>query len=172
MRRVTLRRVLSALPSNGHLEVFQDADKSTDNVEPQHIPLSLLAAAASALQTTDIDTLAELNAIVSDATLADAATLATLDGQFVVETDDFTLGASHLGKVVFVNKATAVTVTLPDTLAVNYQTTIVQVGVGVPTVTPNTDTINGAGAGVAPSAQWEGLYLAQFADTEWVAIGA
>jgi hypothetical protein len=59
---------------------------------------------------------------------------------------------------------------LPDTLNTDFHCTIIQVGAGVPTVTPVTDTINGAGTGVAPSAQWKGMYLNQYQDTEWMAL--
>jgi hypothetical protein len=47
---------------------------------------------------------------------------------------------------------------------------VIQAGAGVPTVTPNTDTINGAGTGVTPDAQWKGLYLVQYQATEWLAL--
>ncbi len=77
---------------------------------------------------------------------------------------------SDNGKILVCDRATAIALSLPDTLAVNFQCTIVQVGVGVPTVTPDTDTINGAGAGVAPIAQWKGMYLSQYSDTNWLAL--
>jgi hypothetical protein len=66
--------------------------------------------------------------------------------------------------------ASAIAITLPDTLDVNFQCTIIQAGAGVPTVTPNTDTINGAGTGVAPTAQWKGMFLSQYSATNWVAL--
>lgn len=83
----------------------------------------------------------------------------------------YTIQASDAGKIIVFNNAAAIAVTLPDDLPVYFHCTIVQVGAGVPTVTPATDTINGAGTGVAPAAQWQALYLTQFADTEWMAIG-
>ena len=82
----------------------------------------------------------------------------------------YTIVAGDNGKVITFNNASAIAVTLPDTLDTNFQCTIVQIGAGVPTVTPNTDTINGAGTGVTPDAQWKGLYLSQFAATEWLAV--
>ena len=82
----------------------------------------------------------------------------------------YTIQASDNGKnVVFTNGA-AIAVTLPDTLALDFQCSIIQAGAGVPTVTPNTDTINGAATPVTPTAQWKALYLTQFLDTEWMAI--
>lgn len=82
----------------------------------------------------------------------------------------YTIQASDNGKVITFSNAAACAVTLPDTLATNFQCTIVQIGAGVPTVTPTTDTINGAGTGVAPSAQWAAMYLSQYSATNWLAI--
>jgi len=82
----------------------------------------------------------------------------------------YTILASDLGKIITFDNAASIAVTLPDTLDTNFQCTIVQIGAGVPTVTPATDTINGAGAGVAPSAQWKGMYLTQYSATNWLAL--
>lgn len=105
-------------------------------------------------------------------TTAERAKIATVpDAQNNVQTGlTYTIQASDNGKnIVFTNGA-AIAVTLPDTLAVDFQCSIIQAGAGIPTVTPNTDTINGAATPVAPSAQWKALYLTQFLDTEWMAI--
>lgn len=82
----------------------------------------------------------------------------------------YTLQESDNGKIVILNNAAAIAVTLPDGLSVGWQVTVVQVGAGVPTVTPATDTVNAAGTGVSPSAQWAALYLTKFAATEYVAV--
>jgi len=80
----------------------------------------------------------------------------------------YTILSSDNGKVLTFSVTCAIT--LPDDLDTNFQCTIVQVGAGVPTVTPATDTINGAGTGVAPSAQWKGMYLTQYSATNWLAL--
>ena len=82
----------------------------------------------------------------------------------------YTIQSSDNGKNIIFTNAAAIAVTLPDTLATDFQCTIIQAGAGVPTVTPNTDTINGASTGVAPAEQWKGMYLTQYADTEWLAL--
>jgi len=82
----------------------------------------------------------------------------------------YTIVGSDNGKIITFDNAAPIAVSLPDTLATAFQCTIVQIGAGVPTVTPNTDTINGAGAGVAPSAEWQGMYLAQYSATNWLAL--
>jgi hypothetical protein len=82
----------------------------------------------------------------------------------------YTIQASDNGKILTFNNAASIAVTLPDTLDTDFQCTIVQIGAGVPTVTPATDTVNGAGTGVAPVAQWKAMYLSQYAATTWLAI--
>jgi len=82
----------------------------------------------------------------------------------------YTIVEADNGKVLTFNNASAVAVTLPDTLSTNFQCTIVQIGAGAVTVTPATDTINGAGTGISPTAQWKGMYLSQYAATTWLAL--
>lgn len=89
----------------------------------------------------------------------------------VITGTSYTILASDTSKVLVFTNAAAIAVTLPDGLSTNFQCTIVQAGAGVPTITPVTDTVNGAGTGVSPSAQWKALYLAQFLATEWMAVG-
>jgi len=53
----------------------------------------------------------------------------------------------------------------------DFQFSMLQAGVGVPTVTRSgSDTINGAATGVAPAAQWKALYLTQYIAATWMAI--
>ena len=74
-------------------------------------------------------------------------------------------------QIITFDNAASITVDYPDTLSVDFHCTIVQVGAGVPTITPSgTDTVNGAGAGVAPAAQWKALYLSQYSATNWLAL--
>lgn len=83
----------------------------------------------------------------------------------------YTLQATDNGKIVLFTNGSAIAVTLPDGLDVNFQCTILQAGAGVPTVTPSgADTVNGAGTGVAPSAQWNAMYLSKYDTGIWVAV--
>lgn len=82
----------------------------------------------------------------------------------------YTIVAADKGKILTFSNASSVAVTLPDTLDTNFQCSIVQVGAGTVTVTPDTDTINGAGSGVSPIAQWKGIYLSQYSATNWLAV--
>jgi hypothetical protein len=83
-----------------------------------------------------------------------------------------TLLYSDQGGVVIYTNSSPIAVTLPDTLDLNWHTTIIQTTAsGVPTVTRSgTDTINGGSSGVAPSGQWKGMYLNQYAAGEFLAL--
>ncbi len=83
-----------------------------------------------------------------------------------------TLVAANNGKVLVFTNAAAIAVTLPDGLAVNFHCTLIQTTAsGVPTVTPDgADTLNGAGTGVAPSAQWKGMYLNKYDTAVWLGL--
>jgi hypothetical protein len=82
----------------------------------------------------------------------------------------YTILQSDNGKNIIFTNAGAITVTLPDALSVGFQCVIIQAGAGVPTVTPNTDTVNDAAAGVAPTAQYKGLYLGKYVAGKFVAL--
>ena len=84
-------------------------------------------------------------------------------------TSDDILAADNGGIIVY-TAGTTVTCNLPDTLDQNFQCTIIQAGAGTVEITPDTDTINGAGTAVSPSAQWKGAYITQYADTTWLAL--
>ena len=89
----------------------------------------------------------------------------------IVSGTTYTVLAEDTGTTLVFTNAAAIAVTLPDGLALNFDFTVIQAGAGVPTVTPVTDTINGAGTGISPSAQWKGVYFAQYASTTWLALG-
>jgi hypothetical protein len=87
----------------------------------------------------------------------------------VTGTTDTILSTDN-GKTLIYTNAAAVAVTLPDGLPADFQCTVMQYGAGAVTVTPATDTVNGAGAGVSPSAQYAALYLGKVDATGWVAL--
>lgn len=83
----------------------------------------------------------------------------------------YTVQASDAGKILIFTNASAIAVTQPNTFATLFQYTVVQAGTGVPTVTRSgADTINGAATGVAPFAQWNGMYMTQYAANAWLAL--
>lgn len=94
-----------------------------------------------------------------------------------VETDSFTLDLTQAGKVVEVNKATSVSVTVPPNgdVAFVVGTFIDIVAVGAGTVT----LVEGSGVTIRKRAdlsltiraQWSGVSLYKRATNEWVLVG-
>ena len=86
----------------------------------------------------------------------------------VITDATYTILEADNGYKLFFDYATAIDVTLPDGLSVTHNFTATQVGAGVPTITPITDTINGAGTAIAPAEQWGSLKLVQYAAADWL----
>ena len=89
----------------------------------------------------------------------------------------YTIAESDNGKIITLDNASAIAVTLPDTLTTNFQCTLIQLGAGIVTVTPDTstspissDTINGSVQSVATSAAYNAIYLSQNAAATWLAL--
>jgi hypothetical protein len=82
----------------------------------------------------------------------------------------YTIQASDAGKIITFDHAASIAVTLPDTLDTNFQCTLIQIGAGIVTVTPDTDTINDAGDPISTSTIWNAIYLSQHLATEWLAL--
>jgi hypothetical protein len=102
-------------------------------------------AAETSLQTA-------INAEITARQAADAAKVdsanATADGYkisqaaFVTKTSSYTLTSSENGKVVLVNSASAVTITVPSGLSIGFSCTIVQLGAGQVTIAASGTTLN------------------------------
>jgi hypothetical protein len=90
--KAKLDRALSAFPSNGYVEVFQPPGSKSGN-EAQYMPISLIATAAegdlggTALQPGDLDTFAELQALVADATIIQQTAMDTVAEVNAIITD-------------------------------------------------------------------------------------
>ncbi len=81
-----------------------------------------------------------------------------------------TILASDRGKNIVYTNAAAIAVTWADGLPVNFHCTVKGI-TALPTVTPSgSDTLNGAGTGLAPSAVNESMYLQKY-DTGKVSVG-
>lgn len=81
-----------------------------------------------------------------------------------------TLLATDTGKTLIYTAAGGCAITCPDTLVEKFHCSIIAAGAVVPAVTPDTDTINGAGAAVSPSAQYKAMYLVKYTATALLAI--
>jgi len=106
MRRVQVDDQLAAIPSNALVELCQDA-RNADNPSDQFCAASLFSTAAqgaladTALQPEDLDTFAELQALVADATVLRQTAIDTLaelnaivGDATIVDTADARLGAA------------------------------------------------------------------------------
>lgn len=116
-----------------------------------------------------------LNATTADFQNNDVTTTGAFIGSAantIVTGTSHTIVAADNGKVLVFTNAAAVAVTLPDGLAVGFHCTLVQTTAsGVPTVTPSgSDTLNGAGSGVAPAEQWKGMYINKWDTGVWYGL--
>lgn len=108
-------------------------------------------------------------------TVSEAQTLLGVDDLVsaknkVVTGTTYTILAADNGYNLIFTNAAAIAVSGLEAQATDFQCTVIQAAAGVPTVTPTTDTINGAGTGVAPDAQWKGMYLTQYQAAAWLAL--
>ena len=138
-----------------------------------------LEAAGAANAVTNTSNTADIATNTSDISTntsdisdnADAiALLGAAQVRIVSGTTDTILAADSGGLIVYTG-ADAIAVTLPDGLDVNHDFSVIQVGAGVPTVTPSgSDTTNGAQDGLAPSAQYKAAYFCKYDTGVWVAL--
>jgi hypothetical protein len=88
--------------------------------------------------------------------------------RIVTGTTDTLLLADNGKEVIYTNVA-GCAVTLPNGFGIGWNCIITDGSGTPPVVTPVTDTINGAAAGVSPSGQWKGMHIGKYAATEYVA---
>lgn len=141
------------------------------NVDPaQYATAAQGALADSALQAADIGVSVAPQS--HNHTLSQITDYSDLQGVTIISGTTHTVVAADNTKELIFTNAGAIAVTLPDGLAVGTAFTVKQAGAGVPTVTPSgSDTLNGAGAGLAPSAQWAALHFLKYDTGVWFVTG-
>lgn len=93
------------------------------------------------------------------------------------QTDNYTLALTDVGKLIGMNKATAVTLTVPPNSSVAFPigTTTIdigQYGAGQVTITPGSGvTIRSSGAKLKLTGQYSGATLQKIGTDEWWAFG-
>ena len=87
------------------------------------------------------------------------------------KTDDYTLLASDNGKVVVMNKGSAVTVTVPSGLGAGFNCSFVQKGAGQVTFSASSTTINNRQSHTKINAQYGVASLLAYADDVFVLAG-
>jgi hypothetical protein len=162
---------LPASPSNGEACYVRDCGNNagTNNITIARNGKNIRGVAADYTINTDGGHwLGVYNGTDWDYTIISAIPLDYSSSVFrtISGTSD-TILESDNGKILIYTNASAIAVTLPDGLSLNHNFRVVRAAAGVPTVTPVTDTINGAGSGIAPSAQWKSAFFTQYASTEW-----
>jgi hypothetical protein len=104
----------------------------------------------------------------------------TLDDSYLHKTSEYnevagttdTLAAADAGTDIVYTSASAVTVTLPDTLAVGFQCTLTQAGAGTVTLSPTSDNLNGVNSDVDIANQWGTIWIMQYSEGNWIVAGA
>lgn len=107
------------------------------------------------------------------------------DGSFIIEdgiplshkggvnnrAGSYQINFSDKGKTITINSATDVTVSILSNLDVNFECTVVQIGVGIPIITPSgAETINGSAGTISPAGQWKEVRLIQYLAGKWLAL--
>lgn len=101
----------------------------------------------------------------------DGEAILGFDASINDKTDDYTLLASDNGKVVVMNKASAVTVTVPSGLGAGFNCSFVQKGAGQVTFSASSTTINNRQSHTKINAQYGVASLLAYADDVFVLAG-
>lgn len=152
-----------------------------DNFSAAKSEIEALQASTAAASTTssgivELATTAETQtgtdtARVPSVAAATASFLTKYAAVNVVPDTTDTLADADLGTDIVYTSASAVTVTVPGTLAVGFQCTITQAGAGTVTIT-SADNLNGSGSDISLSAIYSGVTLLQYAEGEWLVVGS
>ena len=101
----------------------------------------------------------------------DGTAISGFDASINDQTDDYTLLASDNGKVVVMNKASAVTVTVPSGLGAGFNCSFVQKGAGQVSFSASSTTINNRQSHTKINAQYGVASLLAYADDVFVLAG-
>lgn len=101
----------------------------------------------------------------------DGTAISGFDASINDKTDDYTLLASDNGKVVVMNKASAVTVTVPSGLGAGFNCSFVQKGAGQVSFSASSTTINNRQSHTKINAQYGVASLLAYADDVFVLAG-
>lgn len=83
----------------------------------------------------------------------------------------YTLLSSDAGKVITLNNASAITLTVPTGLGANFNCTLVQLGAGQVTISGSGTTINNRNSHTKIAGQYGVASLLSYADTTWILAG-
>ena len=164
-KKVTVANLVAAAPqgdlqASNNLSDVASAGTSRTN-------LGLGDAATKTVGTADTNVLAVSSGTVD----LGGNKIEDFDASINDKTDDYTLLASDNGKVVVMNKASAVTVTVPSGLGAGFNCSFVQKGAGQVSFSASSTTINNRQSHTKINAQFGVASLLAYADDTFVLAG-
>lgn len=168
-----LTHTLPASPTTGLIVTVRDfaKDASNNNITINRNSSLINGVASNFVMNVDGQIVSFMcnsagNWITS--TVSDAAFDYAARVKIILTTTYTILEADNAYRLLF-NNAASIAVTVPDGLSLGHNFIATQIGVGRPTLTPNTDVVNGALTGVFPDARWGSVNFVQFDYAEWLA---
>jgi len=135
-KKVTVANLVAAAPQGDLLAANNLSDVA--NPATSRTNLGLGTAATKAVGTADTNVIA----VSSGAVDLGGNTISGFDASINDQTDNYTLQTSDAGKVVVMNKGSAVNLTVPASLGARFTCSVVQKGAGQVTFVASSTTIN------------------------------
>ena len=164
-KKVTVANLVAAAPQ-GDLQASNNLS-DVASASTSRTNLGLGDAATKTVGTADTNVLAVSSGTVD----LGGNKIEDFDASINDQTDDYTLLASDNGKVVVMNKASAVTVTVPSGLGAGFNCSFVQKGAGQVSFSASSTTINNRQSHTKINAQYGVASLLAYADDTFVLAG-
>ena len=164
-KKVTVANLVAAAPQ-GDLQASNNLS-DVASASTSRTNLGLGDAATKTVGTADTNVLAVSSGTVD----LGGNKIEDFDASINDQTDDYTLLASDNGKVVVMNKASAVTVTVPSGLGAGFNCSFVQKGAGQVSFSASSTTINNRQSHTKINAQYGVASLLAYADDVFVLAG-
>lgn len=164
-KKVTVGNLVAAAPQ-GDLQASNNLSDVV-SASTSRTNLGLGDAATKTVGTADTNVLAVSSGTVD----LGGNKIEDFDASINDKTDDYTLLASDNGKVVVMNKTSAVTVTVPSGLGAGFNCSFVQKGAGQVTFSASSTTINNRQSHTKINAQYGVASLLAYADDVFVLAG-
>jgi hypothetical protein len=164
-KKVTVANLVAAAPQ-GDLQASNNLS-DVASASTSRTNLGLGDAATKTVGTADTNVLAVSSGTVD----LGGNKIEDFDASINDQTDDYTLLASDNGKVVVMNKASAVTVTVPSGLGAGFNCSFVQKGAGQVSFSASSTTINNRQSHTKINAQYGVASLLAYAADTFVLAG-
>ena len=164
-KKVTVANLVAAAPQ-GDLQASNNLS-DVASASTSRTNLGLGDAATKTVGTADTNVLAVSSGTVD----LGGNKIEDFDASINDKTDDYTLLASDNGKVVVMNKASAVTVTVPSGLGAGFNCSFVQKGAGQVSFSASSTTINNRQSHTKINAQYGVASIVAYAADTFVLAG-